>query len=78
MRPRTPASVTGLLCCVNNVGSMAYSQHRNTSQALHTKGQLVVLRASVVDSLPDHLANDDMDGEHWSIRGNLAGTYLMI
>lgn len=41
--------------------------------ALHKKGQLVVVKAAVADSLPDHLADDDEeeeendDGEGWRL-----------
>ncbi|CAM9250306.1 unnamed protein product [Ectocarpus sp. 4 AP-2014] len=32
---------------------------RNAAEPLHKKGQLVVFRAALADSLPDHLAGDD-------------------
>ncbi|CAN0558682.1 unnamed protein product, partial [Ectocarpus sp. 12 AP-2014] len=32
---------------------------RNAAEPLHKKGQLVVFRAALADSLPDHLADDD-------------------
>ncbi|CAM9398446.1 unnamed protein product, partial [Laminaria digitata] len=34
---------------------------RNAAAALHAKGQLVVFKASLADSLPDRLAVDDDD-----------------
>lgn len=40
-------TTAGCLCC------------RNASAALHTKGQLVVFKAALADSLPDYLAGDE-------------------
>lgn len=37
---------------------------RNAAAALHAKGQLVVFKASLADSLPDSLADDDADAGH--------------
>ena len=39
----------------------ADAARRNAAAALHAKGQLVVFKASLADSLPDHLAADDDD-----------------
>ncbi|CAM9942898.1 unnamed protein product [Pylaiella littoralis] len=35
----------------------------NSAVALHSKGQLVVFQAALANSLPDHLAEDDSDGD---------------